>query len=138
MDHCLERASYLGPCVSEHEALLLCRAADPPVDSEDCDKPLGPCEGELDALLACVYPAGPCEGGTCSPGQGAGTPTLQCDVACAGAVYTWACNKSSKTQGFPMDCVCQIDGEPVGACQNVTGDGSHGLSCCSVYFAESE
>ena len=67
-----------------------------------------------------------------------GAPSMKCESVCGGVVYTSACGKVGSGSGFPMDCECQIDGEPVGACQNVTGDGSFSLGCCSTYFAESE
>jgi hypothetical protein len=135
MDHCLESASYLGACEPEVAPVLVCNAAHL---APDCAYPIVGCEAELDALKACVYPAGSCGTRKCFTGKGAGTPVLKCDVVCGGVVYTSACGETGKTKSFPMDCECQIDGEPVGTCQNVTGDGSTGMDCCSVYFAESE
>ncbi|MEZ4311277.1 MAG: hypothetical protein R3F14_24815 [Polyangiaceae bacterium] len=136
-DHCLEHASYLGPCESEYEALLLCRADHPSFDPMDCDKYVVTCEAESDALVSCVYPAGPCGSGECVVG-GPGTAAIECSIACGGVVYTSACGQKGSNSGFPMDCTCQIDGELIGTCQNVTANGSANLGCCSVYFAESQ
>lgn len=137
MDHCLERASYLAPCESEYEEVLLCGAAHPPLDPLDCNKPVASCDAERDTLLGCVYPAGPCEPGECFAGQ-AGAPAMECNFVCGGVVYTSACGQGGVKSDFPMDCSCQIDGEPVGTCQSVTVNGVTSLGCCSAYFAESQ
>ena len=141
MDRCLETASYLEPCAPEYEVALLCYAtAFIPNDPPACDTPpdATACETETDALLACVFPAGPCEIGQCVAGGPSPGPAIVCDRLCGGVVYTSACGQVGSGAGFPMDCECQIDGETVGTCQNVTGNGSAGLGCCSEYFAVSE
>lgn len=138
LDRCLELIAYVGPCQPEYAERLLCLAAHPPLDPEDCNKPMDPCPAELDAVKACVYPAGPCDVGQCVAGPPEGTAAMQCDFVCGDVVYTSLCGESGKASGFPMDCLCQIDGEPVGTCQAVTGMGATSLGCCSAHFAESE
>ena len=141
MAECLELASYLDPCESEYEALLLCQTAHPPLEPSDCNKHPVSCDTQLDALKACVYPAGPCDVGKCIAGSGSASdpgPAMEFNFVCCGVVYTSACGQAGSNSGFPMDCTCQIDGEPVGTCQSVTGLGVNTLGCCSAYFAESQ
>jgi hypothetical protein len=138
MDHCLEKASYLTPCEAEFEAFVACAATRKPLDPPACTEWEGEsdCSDELDALYACVYPTGPCETERHCTLSGPNTFS-ECTATCGGVVYTSACEHSGLTTPFPMDCACQVDGETVGTCQNVTGDGSVGFDCCSEYFADS-
>lgn len=134
-DHCLEHATYLRPCAAEYETLVRCEAGLEWLDSPSCNAAKGgsACEAELGKLLDCVYPTGACES-QCTAGEPGAE--LECTYLCGEVTYISACNPSGSDGAFPMDCACQIDGEDVGKCQNVTADGSAGLGCCSSYFAE--
>jgi hypothetical protein len=133
VDDCLEQASYLAPCQAEFEALMLCDIAGPPVEA--CFAIPDACDAAADALWACVYPTVPCESTTVCKAGSNDEPSMTCTTVCGGVVYMSACGL--ERSGFPMDCICQIDGETVGTCQNVTGNGSARLGCCAMHFAES-
>ena len=134
-DHCLEHAAYLRPCASDYEALVRCETGLTWLDQPNCTETKSgtACEAELGALLDCVYPSGACESQCAVGADGA---ALECTYLCGGVTYVSTCNPSGSETGFPMECACQIDGERVGGCQNVSAEGSAGLGCCSSYFAE--
>lgn len=135
---CEEVAGYLGMCVPLFEALLACDADAPPPDPTHCQYVKPSCQPELEALLACVYPTGPCGQGECVAGSGSGDPAMECTVTCGDVTYSTACNRASKFDPYPSDCVCQIDGVDVGTCQAFSGNGLGQLGCCSAHFAESQ
>ncbi len=137
IDQCLEGASYLAACAAQYEATVRCRATIEWLDKPECDKPQGSCVAEADALLACLYPTGECQpkGYSCVPGEGGTT----CTILCGGVSYVSLCSADPSTGKHPLHCTCQIDGEVVGSCQNVSGNGTWlwGFGgCCNTYFAE--
>ncbi len=136
VDQCLEAATHLAPCAAAYESLTRCSATLEWLDEPECTKRRNSCAAEADALFACVYPTGGCEL-PCE--SAAGVDGTSCSVGCGGVSYVSLCSASPDTGKWPMDCTCQIDGETVGSCQNVSGNGTYywsGGGCCSTYFAE--
>lgn len=121
---CMNSYATAGDCADEFAALVFCYG-----DHLDalvkCGEPIA-CQSLKDAYNNCQSSTGECTPQTC---VGDGTGSCSCSVACGPNKYSADCKATPGGQ----QCLCNLNGMPVGKCTDVNVCDIY-KGCCGLYL----